>query len=514
MQASPQPFRNPVTALCQECEEHLRAGDLESARRRLQQLRRANVPRESLRSLANIARRAGLATFALRLLATIEGPLTPQEQAEYAALLCQEGAVDEALALLASIPVSLAPEVDLFKAFCHTSRWQPKLAAQCLEAFIANVESPYLKLQAQLHLAEAEIALGHLSRALELCAQTLNSAREFGFLEIQSTCFGLQAQAHVQRGAFASALLDLTLAANIHKQVSATESTSIHKWFAIIDAMRSKNLAPIAEFCQFARRLGDWESIRECELISLQIEFTQDRFDRLLFGTPFPNYRKMMLERLGRHLPSEFYILGPKTPNTAPCLDLISGNIERGERLNPGKKNHQLLEILLRDFFRPLRVGGLFAALFPGEKFDIFSSPTRVHQTLRRTRRWLESENIPVEIREQDGGYLIEFKPGAEFSFRVPLEREDVAGLGAQWARLRAHYRDCTPFSPKAAREALGLPRSTFQRLMRWAVAEGKVERLGTHSSVLYRVRQNEQFQGLNLAPNQTLTKADQQTAA
>ena len=111
-----------------------------------------------------------------------------------------------------------------------------------------------------------------------------------------------------------------------------------------------------------------------------------------------------------------------------------------------------------------------------------------MHQTLRRARRWLECEQIPVDIIEQDGFYSLAVRGGAAFSFRVPLEHADVSGLGAQWQRLRAFYPESSEFQPKAARERLGLPRSTFQRFMRWAVAEGKVARLGDNNSIHYRI--------------------------
>jgi hypothetical protein len=152
--------------------------------------------------------------------------------------------------------------------------------------------------------------------------------------------------------------------------------------------------------------------------------------------------------------------------------------------LNPGKKIHQLVEVLLRDFYSPLKLGGLFRELFPGEYFDPDSSPGRVHQLIWRARRWLESSDIPVEISENEGEYRL--KINGQFSFRVPYERAGIDSIQVLYGRLKNEIGTDRSFAASDACRALGLSRSGFKAFAARAVARGLLSRVGTHSRTRY----------------------------
>ncbi len=222
------------------------------------------------------------------------------------------------------------------------------------------------------------------------------------------------------------------------------------------------------ELRQIAYQSRDWEAIREADLFSLKVEMNKVQFLHLVFGTPFLSYRQRIINELGGLPDRTMYVLGPKV---SPRMDLTTGEINGVEHLTPGRKCHQLIEILLRDFYSPLRIGGLFLELFPGDYFNISSSPDRVHQIVRRTRRWLEQEKIPVQIVENHGFYSLQIV--GDFSFRVPLERHSVESMHRYFDKLKRAFGE-DEFSARAATEKLGLSRRTIQRVVSWGSLTAK----------------------------------------
>jgi hypothetical protein len=168
-------------------------------------------------------------------------------------------------------------------------------------------------------------------------------------------------------------------------------------------------------------------------------------------------------------------------------MDMTTGQIQGlGSRGEVTGKMHLMFEALLRDFYRPIRLGGLFAALFPDEHFDIFSSPHRVHQIIYRCRHWIARNGFPIEISESFGNYSL--RRTGEFGFLVPLERMSVERPALILQSLRAKFGGPYGFTARAAREHLDISSGTFQRFLTWAVAEGHLQRTGQNKATRYRV--------------------------
>jgi hypothetical protein len=168
-------------------------------------------------------------------------------------------------------------------------------------------------------------------------------------------------------------------------------------------------------------------------------------------------------------------------------LDIVTGEINGKSVLPPGSRCHHLIEVLLRDFYRPLKMGEIFVELFPGEYFDIFSSPNRVHQLLFRTRDWIAQQNLPLEINELAGGYSL--KTTAPFAFKIPLNRRPVEGYHQLLEKISSLFGADDVFQSKSVREVLGISRQTFSRFATWAVENGKLEKIGSHNKASYRFK-------------------------
>lgn len=168
------------------------------------------------------------------------------------------------------------------------------------------------------------------------------------------------------------------------------------KWH-VLEAFESKSLDPLKLVKAEAARNSDWANMRDIDQFSLRVSFDEELFNHLVFGTPFKALRRRILLDLDHAPKKDFYIWGKEN---SPCLNVLDGTIDGRVTQKPGGKCHHLIEVLLRDFYRPLKMGELFAEIFPDDHFDIFSSPNRLHQILFRTREWLNEENIPLEIVE------------------------------------------------------------------------------------------------------------------
>jgi tetratricopeptide (TPR) repeat protein len=482
-----------IESLIQACEADLRAGQPARVGRRLKGLAASKVEREWRLPLANICRRASLYSLGMTLLARIVHPAretrgreaSAAERAEYAVLLLRSGALNEARLRLEKVDPALVPESLLYRAFCHFSLWEFHESVAHLERYLRAPLSDYARLVGRVNLAYALVESDQHAAALSLLTENIEQARREKHRRLESNSHSLRAQLHIRTGQFAAARADLDRAHALLASGATNDSLFINKWNLIAHGLEEKNLAPLNELRDQARRHRDWEALREADFFSLKVRFEPELFAHLLCGTPFASYRTRMVRELGvtAEAPST-YLLGP---SGQPVLDLMEGTIDGRATLKAGRKCHQLLEVLLRDFYRPVNMGGLFSALFAGEHFDIFTSPDRVYQIIRRTRRWLKNEREPAHIVETNGFYHLELGP--HLTVRVPYGRESVESMHLHFQKLQSAFAPDVGFSAKSACARLQLSRRTVQRLLTWGLEQGRVEKpKGKKPFTIYKI--------------------------
>jgi hypothetical protein len=292
----------------------------------------------------------------------------------------------------------------------------------------------------------------------------------------------LRAQIHIQAGEFSKVEADLDEALRMLDRAQVQETLFVKRWQAVMKASKTGSTEPFEELITEAKNLARWEIHREAELFSLKIAFRQDRFENLVYGTPYPAYQRRAAMELGLSAFAPHAVLGDLQ---GPCFDVESGEIDGKAALKPGSKPHQVLEIVLRDFYRPINVGGLFSELFPGEPFDIFSSPGRVHQNVRRTREWLAKSGLPISLGEADGHYHVESNSGC--SFRVPLEKVRVEWYRVHFEKLRKSSSGARHLTASDIKRVLNLSQDEYRRFSKWAVDEGLLVRSYDGSLPIYR---------------------------
>ncbi len=467
----------------------IKAGRIGAVIKMIRSLNFARVPRDFRQNLAKICRRAGLIEEGLRLLyplirdeEPLQYPPTAGEICEYSVLLSRNGSVDEALSLLEKVNPGEAPEAMLYRGFCHVSKWDYARAAQVFEQYLESNADDYAKLVARVNLASAYLALEKFTQAQEEIRTAMTAAKVHQAVRLQGNLLELRGQGHMLMGNFEQARRDLNEAQSIFAQSPSYDQLLIQKWLAVIEALTNNSVAPLIRFRAEAVERKHWESVRDADLFSLKIKFDSEKYNHLIFGTPMSSYRERILNHIQRAPGSEF-LLGQ---GGGRCLDLNTGMFEDPDGLSPGKKIHQLLLILTEDFYAPLTQAAIYAKLYPDEYFNIHTSPARVRQILKRSRRWLAQQGLPAVISQNDGAYS--FKIHGAFAIRLPLVREVINPHEVNWTKLKNHFAKEARFEQHQACEKLGISRSNFHRLADWAEKQSRLQKIGRGKATGYRI--------------------------
>jgi tetratricopeptide (TPR) repeat protein len=477
-----------LSELINKCDAEIRAGRPGAAANLIRALTLSNIPREYRLPLATLCRRAGLTTFGLKLLTPVIRPdggswkekPADAEISEYAVLLARHGSIGEALDLLSKIDTNASPETHLSRGFCHCLRWEYAEALPHFEAYLRSNPSAYQVLIARVNMASALVSLGRFEEALAAVNGNIEQAREGNSARLLANSLELRAQIQFNLSRMAECKRDLHEAG----QVLAGETSDqlmLRKWKSVLAATETGDTKPLWEFRNEAQTRGHWESVREADFFLLKFAFNQEQFEHLVFGTPYQSYRDRVLKEFGRQ-PSSSYVLGGR--EAAFVMDLVSGSVSGTIGLSPGKKNHQLIDVLTRDFYRPTRLSSVFSELYPNEYFDIFSSPARVRMAVNRLRQWIGSSGLPLELRF-DAGYILRPLPG--MGLRIPFTRGTVDQQNVQWQRLSSAMPGSHEVSVSQIQGLLDVSASSALRLATWAVQAGHLERVGQGRSTRYR---------------------------
>lgn len=459
------------------CDADIRAGRISSVAKRLARLDTARVPREAKAPLAKICRRAGLYSQGLALLARLIHPTkghgsdaTQIELAGYAALLLRSGAIQEALNYLSQVDTAQVPEALLTQAFGHFMRWEFAAAVEPLEAYLKMPLAEYDHLVAKTNLAYALTEIRDHERALSVLEPLVRKTQAEGHKVLEYNCRAYRAQVYVQQGELQRARHEIESTPLPEEGGRSNDLFVFQKWKMIVDGLEQRDPAQFFKLSKMAAERCDWAALREADLFSLKVDHSPEKILHLYFGSPFPEFRRRIEQEFGFVAQREFYVLGAKR---APRLDLATGTLDGKPLFKAGSLTHQLIGVLLQDFYQPMRVAALFSALFPHEHFMISSSPDRIHQILRRTRRIIEENRVPLQIIEEGGFYSL--KISREISFRIQLDHRRTNMMEHQFDSLRAAFGSAR-FSAREARERLKVSKATVRRLILWSIENGKVE--------------------------------------
>lgn len=465
-------------------ENEIRAGRAAAVARELTKINSRRIPRGLRLKLSNLCRRTGLFHAGLRFLMPVvrNETATQAELAEYGMLLLRSDLMLEAWKTLDRVDVKQAPEALLFKAFHHFREWREPEAIPLLEEYLRFPLEPYQGVVGKLNLAAAFVGSDESERAKSLLSEITDISREKNYGRILGNCHELRAQMEIKRGDISKARLAIEESSRELSQMQTADELYMRKWKAVLESLETGKTESLVKFRAEALRRREWESVREADRQRLKISFDEELLASLMFGTPHPRYRSLVSTELGRNVGGEVLVMG-----LGPCLDLRTGLFGGRSVFKVGSHIHRVFLTLVRDFYRPSRLGTLFTDLYGGDHFDVASSPDRVHQVLRRTRRLIESEHLPLSIVEVKGDFSLRME-GA-ISIAVPYDKADWPDSKVQVERLRSIFGFTRSFDAPSARSALGLSRTSFQRLVSKALAENQLVKIGTRNATRYALR-------------------------
>ncbi len=475
-----------MTELIQACESDLRAGRISNAAAKLRTVNSDQIPKEWRLKFANLYRRARMDYQALKLLwpamqLDAQEPASREEQAEYAASLIKVGATHEALNILADIQD--LPSAKLFKAFGHMTRFEHAQAIPLLKTYIEQADSAYSRRVGQINLAAAHVALGAWIDAEQILTEVIKAAEIEGHKQLWANGHELRAQIYIHKNELDLALTNLEKAAHILTE--SGEALKIRKWYAVIDALKTQTLEPLNHFRSQAEFAQEFEHLRDIDFFSNRIQFDQNSFDHLLMGTPFATYREHVTQIIGRkQRDNTRFVFG--NPQGA-YMDVSTGEIHGMQiKTSPGNTVHRLIAVLLGDLYRPWSIGSIFAELFSEEKFDASTTPNRIHQLLWRLRRWFETNQIPVEVVENEGQYRL--KVHGAFAFVLPEQKIRLDEQEICLRKIHSLFGPNTTFSSREVQAKLGISSSSFKRLASWALEHKRLQRMGASRATVYKV--------------------------
>ena len=479
-----------------EIEQLIISGQIESAKTALKkQLGRKRTPQETLK-LANFSRRLSLSELSLKLLfATLHDPMpaSPEEKCEYATSLIQLGYYREGDEILSQIESETYPKSLLFLAFSHIYRWDYFSAEEKLNLYLKKIgnSSEYDSFIGLTNLAACMVINSAPFTETEyMLKDLLQKIGKTTYLRLKANLFELSAHLYIYNDRYDDAKRSLDSAESILSDLDAAyDGFYIQKWRIILNFKKNPNsneaIEAVGTFRAKSLAHGRWEIARDCDLHLGISNRNQSVLQHLYFGTPFESYRQRIL-RL-----TDGKIVIPETYNwriqqsqpSETILDIGTGKIEGphvGEDLFKKSQALSLLQSLAGDFYRPLRSSSVFEKIFPGEYYDPFSTPNRIHQVVWRLKKELKARNIPLEINSEDGFQIIATTPG--FGLKIGLQGDLKAD---PISILKSEFKD-EKFNSKQASEVLNYSLRKTQQILKAAIEESQFKQIGTGKNTKY----------------------------
>lgn len=153
----------------------------------------------------------------------------------------------------------------------------------------------------------------------------------------------------------------------------------------------------------------------------------------------------------------------------------------------PGSLNHRMGLSLLSDLYRPIRLATLYSSVYPGEYYNPFSGPERIHQGIRRFRQFLKRKKTSLTVKEQEGFYWIESSRPTSISLPRLEKRVIDSRISAFVIELTESFGH-HPFSMREAAAVLGIAHWTSLRVLTQMVEDQHLTRQGKGKATKYRI--------------------------
>jgi tetratricopeptide (TPR) repeat protein len=365
--------------------------------------------------LARLAHRNSAYMLSLRILyPQIESDREGQTQASpdvlaaYANSLINIGALEEAKTCTAK--VRLHDDTLFVRALIDFAQWNYADAIPKLLDFLKSKKiAPYRRLVGKVNLASAYISTQNLEKAQALLDQVIAALTEDpNGLLLLGNCLELYSQIEIQTKNFVEARNKLQRAHDILASFHGRYLLYVKKWNSILDLTENpKNSSPLLKVRAEAQSLRNWETLRDCDYHLAWITQNQELLNRVYWGTPYKSFRQR-LEGTPNVQISASKKLEFLPDDLLQNPQHIAWDIQGTSRLSKsGVTVSALVQTLMKDIYKPPRMGLIFSALYPKEHFNPFTSAPRVRNTVFRFNEWTAEEGIPFKLVIERGDFRL-----------------------------------------------------------------------------------------------------------
>lgn len=486
---------------------------------------RSTDHRGNLVEIAVLCRRCGMPEQGVRLLHPLIRPkvrsstaATDAERLEYGASLVQIGVEREGTELLKTVNPQKHPKALLFLGFSKITRWEYLEAIPLFEKFINHSGiSTYDRDIGRVNLLTSLVAVDQFEKADRLASDLLRELDPTKQRLLYSNVLGSCAEMHLSKKDWRLARHFLKKTENLQQKANSFDVLIAQKWDAVLKLKRHgwgrHTQLKMSQLRQKGLESRSWEIVRDCDYQIAREKNDLELLKHVFYGTPFEAYRKRISSEsyFDRIIwePTYLWHLGRNsTARTCektqfPILDVINGQFKKTQaRLKAGQVKQRLLQLLSSDFYQPFGLDAIFDSLFPNTYFNPTSSPVLVHQALFRLRRWLEQNQIPLKIDEQQGRYCLipmadialkVYLPDEQkyFESKIPLDRSKALQLKDYFAKLTMNLNEGESFSRVQLASLLDVSDRTAGRFIQFARELGLIERIHHGPATRYRISQD-----------------------
>lgn len=449
--------------------------------------------------IGKIANRNHLYNFSLRLLFKRKQELQqlkiklPEDLiTTYATALLGIGATEEAQDLLSTIqnhlPALLSYAISFF------SSWNYEAAIPLLKKYLKMQKDEYLTLVGRINLIAAIIGIGDYQQGQILLEKLKNDLKDNPKASVlYGNCWEIQSQIDIENKEYHKALASLAQAKLIFKDQLTRYLLYVNKW----EAISHLALSPEDEFAKDrvrhiiheAKILRNWETIRDCEFQFARFTNNVELIQKNLLGTPYSGYHKRLNKLYQIKLEKTFsFNYSPRqyfhTPNS----------LEKFTTQNPVafSDSHQacslgikIFNLLLKDFYKPARLGVIHHYLYPNNYFNPYTSAHNIRNQIYRFNKISDAKNIPIKIYVEKGDTFL----------KTTNLKLIISPLNKQYKNKDQHHLNKLiqffkgqSFTAKAASHKLNISVRKVNSIIKLGITKNKIKRLAQGRTSSYKL--------------------------
>lgn len=449
--------------------------------------------------IGKIANRNHLYNFSLRLLFKRKQELQqlkiklPEELiTTYAAALLGIGATEEAQNLLSTIqnhlPALLSYAISFF------SSWNYDASIPVLKKYLKLQKDEYLTLVGRINLIAAIIGTGDYQQGQVLLEKLKIDLKDNPKASVlYGNCWEIQSQIDIENKEYHKALASLAQSKLIFKDQLTRYLLYVNKW----EAISQLALAPDNDFAREkvhhiiheAKILRNWETIRDCEFQFARFTNNEALIQKNLLGTPYSGYHKRLKKLYQIKLEKTFSF------NYSPGQYFHSANtLKECTAINPTvfSDTHEscglgikIFNLLLKDFYKPARLGIIHHYLYPDSYFNPYTSAHNIRNQIYRFNQISEAKDIPIKIYVEKGDTFLKT---TDLELIISPSNKHYKNKDQYYLNKLMQFFKGHSFTSKRASHKLKVSVRKANLIIRLGINKNKIKKLSQGRTSLYRL--------------------------